>query len=96
MTSSSDSDFEGLDSRALRKVYLVTYSKADREKCSDRESFSQLVLEAFDPKGDSTVKPLHWAVCQEPHKNNGVHYHMRIKMSGNKRWLGAKQHLYKK
>ena len=82
-----------LEKRALRKVYLVTYSQADESKCSNRERFGELVIEAFDPKKESTVQPKQWAVSKEPHKQNGFHYHMCVKFNNNKRWNGAKRHL---
>ena len=43
-------DTDSLNKRCLRKVYLVTYSQVGEEKCSDRERFTEMVLEAFDPR----------------------------------------------
>ena len=73
-----DKDFSesSLDSRCVRKVDLITYSQADPKKCPDRESFAHEALEAFDFKTGDSVRPLHWAVCKESHKNKGFHYHM--------------------
>ena len=78
----SQSDFEDTDSlnkRCIRKVYLVTYSQADKEQCSDRERFAEMVLEAFDPRKESSVQPFQWAVSNEPHSESGFHYHMCVK-----------------
>ena len=52
----------GLDSKLVRKTYLITYSKADDSKCPDRDRFSKLILESFEKSTKTNVKPLHWAV----------------------------------
>ena len=72
---------------------MITYSQAGSTKCPDRKSFTDCVLNAFNFQPHDSVQPLHWAVCREPHKDCGFHYHMCIKLSGNKRWLGAKTKL---
>ena len=59
----SRSDFQDTDSlnkRCTRKVYRVTYSQVDKEKCSDRERFAKMVLEAFHLK--NSMQPVQWAV----------------------------------
>ena len=81
-----------LNTRDMRKVYMITYSQANLEKCPDRKTFAEFVLKAFDFE-NSTVKPLHWAVCKEAHQNGGSHYHMCIKLNKNKRWGGVKRKL---
>ena len=56
----SQSDFQDndfLNKRCTRKVYLVTYSQVDMEKCSDRERFAKMVLEAFDPRKENSMQP---------------------------------------
>lgn len=95
---STDEDFvevQELDRRTVKKVYLITYSRADPEKCADRKQFSEIILKSFDPRGDSKVVPCHWAVCKEHHKVDPQthHYHMCIKFSDNKRWLPSKKYL---
>ena len=66
-------DTDSLNKRCIRKVYLVTYSQADKEKCSDRERFAEIVLEAFDPRRESSVQPVQWTVSKEPHSESGFH-----------------------
>ena len=42
----SQSDFQDTDSLnkgCFCKVYLVTYSQVDKEKCSDRERFAAMI-----------------------------------------------------
>ena len=68
-----------LNTRDMRKVYMITYSQANLEKCPDRQTFAEFVLKVFDFE-NSTVKPLHWAVCKEAHQNGDSHYHMCIKL----------------
>ena len=66
----SQSDFQDTDSlnkRCIRKLYLVTYSQVDKEKCSHRERFAEMVLEAFDPRKENSVQPVQWLVSNEPH-----------------------------
>ena len=62
------------------------------EKCSDRKTYAEFVLKAFDFE-NSTVESLHWAVCKEAHQNGGSHYHMCIKLNNNKRRGGVKRKL---
>ena len=91
----SQRDFQDIDSLSkccICKVYLVTYSQVDEEKYSNRERFAEMVLEAFDPRKENSVQPVQWAVLKEPHSESGLHYHMYVKLSNNKRWYGAKLH----
>ena len=37
-----------LNDRAVRQVYLITYSKADLQKFPARESFAQAVVKSFE------------------------------------------------
>ena len=70
-----------LESRSVRMVYLLTYSKANPDICSSRQSFSDKVLEAFMSIG---VEVGQWVCCQEEHKENGGHhYHMAVKPCGH-------------
>ena len=74
--NNNDSDFEdnSLSTRAVRKVYFITYSQVDVTKCSDRERFADIILEAFDPRKESSVQPIHWAVCKEQTENTAFFY----------------------
>lgn len=81
-----------MNNRTIRRVYLVTYSRADLELFPDRADFGRAVAEAFDV-GASKVKTYYYAVCRESHRDGTQHYHVAIKLTGPKRWLGAKQHI---
>ena len=47
-----------LNTRDMRKVYMITYSQENLEKCPDRKTFAEFFLKAFDFE-NSTVEPLH-------------------------------------
>lgn len=79
-------NIEQLGNRVVRKVYLITYSRANEQLCASRDAFANMIIEAFRfDRG--VVRPLHWAVCREPHEGGGFHFHMCICLSNNKRWL---------
>ena len=86
-------DSDSLNKRCVCKVYLVIYSQVDEEKCSNRERFAEMVLEAFDPRKENSLQPVQWVVSKESHSESGFHHHMCVKFSNNKRWYGAKLHL---
>ena len=88
----SDGCFVELDDKANRKCYLITYSKADKNKFPTRQSFADATLEAFSMT-KSKKAAVHWVCSEEHHKDSGVHYHIAIKFSGNRRWLSAKRFL---
>ncbi len=91
----SNSAVPELDSRVSRKSYIITYSQADIKKFPTRQSFADVVLEAFS-QGNSKVVLQYWVCCLERHQeSSGVHYHMAVVFSRNKRWLSAKQFLLK-
>ena len=81
-----------IGNRVVRRVYLVTYSRADANLCDTRDRFAELVLQAFNFQRGG-VRALHWVVCREAHEGGGFHYHMAICLSSNKRWLPAKRAL---
>ena len=64
-----------LSKKLVRKTNLITYSRANESICSDRETFSRLILESFQ-KSKSLAKVLQWAVCREPHKSKGILPHV--------------------
>ncbi len=80
-----------LDPRTVRSTYMVTYSQADLKRFPTRESFAKVVVRTFESKGK--VKPLHWACSREDHADGGKHYHLALKLSGNKRWNRSKARL---
>ena len=76
----------------VRKVYLVTYARADPNICDDRQDFADKVITAFNfQQGQAYL--LHWVVCKEPHEGGGYHFHMALCLSENKRWGPAKRAL---
>lgn len=82
----------GLETRDLRRVYLLTYSQADVNKFPTRKSFAEAVLAAFSGANN---KVLQWCCSQERHQHAGVHYHMCVKLNRCQRWLSAKRSLTK-
>ena len=64
----SPCNFEETDSfnkRRICKVYLVICSQVKEEKHSNWKSFAEIVLEAFDTKKESSVKPVQWIVSKK-------------------------------
>ena len=89
-SSSSDTNESELGRRKIRKVYLVTYSQANKSKVPTRNAFAEAVIKSFSM---GSAKVLQWCCTQESHKKSGVHYHMCIKLDRNQRWLRAKKFL---
>ena len=79
-----------LNDRAVRQVYLITYSKADPQKFPTRESFAQAVVKSFEA---INTKIELWVCSKEAHQVNGFHYHMALKLNRCKRWLSPKRYL---
>ena len=77
-----------INSRKPRRCYL-TYSHADLQKFSTKQSFADAVIEAFTSER-SQSSPQHWACCMEKHQLQGFHYHLALKLPAPKRWLGCK------
>ena len=70
-----------LNDRAVRQVYLITYSKADPEKFPTRESFAQAVVKSVEATNTKTEL---WVCSKEAHQVNGFHYHMALKLNRTK------------
>ena len=82
-----------LDCRSVRRVYLITYSRADLVKFPTRRSFAHAVLALFSGVPASIQQ---WCCSQEEHQSStGKHYHMAIKFDKNQRWLSSKRYLLK-
>ena len=79
-----------MNARAVRQVYLITYSHADLEKFPSRYSFAEAVVRSFN---SFNTKVEHWVCCKEAHETTGYHYHMAIKLERCKRWLSSKRFL---
>ena len=84
-----------IDGRKPRRCYLITHSQADLQKFPTRQSFAEAVVEAFTSERSQSL-PQHWACCIERHQLEGLHYHLALKLSTPKRWLGFKRALEKK
>ena len=46
-------------------VYLITYSRADLTKIPDRQTFANIVVNAFEDL--KVARVVQWAVCMENH-----------------------------
>ena len=85
---------ESLSSRDVRQVYLITYNQANLEIVPTREAFARIILHAFDnavPESNATV--IHWVCSQESDADGGLHYHMAVKLSGQRRWLCVRNYI---
>ena len=65
-------DIQELRERVVRRVYLITYSRADEELCESRQKFADMLLQAFS-FNRGAVRPPHWVVCREAHEGGGFH-----------------------
>ena len=79
-----------IDCSKPRRSYLITYSQAELSRFPTRESFAAAVCDVFTSER-SKFRPQHWACCLENHADNGVHYHMALKLTGPKKWLECKR-----
>ena len=79
-----------INARAVRKVYLITYSQADEARFPTRQSFVDAVVHSFY---DTPAKIIQWCCSMERHLNSGIHYHMAVKLDKNQRWLSSKRFL---
>ena len=85
---------DNLSNRQHRSVYLITYSQADEQIVSSRESFAVIVLDAFensDPETQSRV--VQWVCSEESQKNGGIHYHMAVKLDRYRRCLKVRNYV---
>ena len=86
-TAAGDSNKE-VSVRAVRKVYLITYSQADMQKFPRRLSFAKEDLCSFLETPAGIVQ---CCCSREDHKKAGCHYHMAIKLDRNERWVASKR-----
>ena len=93
----SDDDFQGtslVDPRKGRRTYLVTYSQANTDKFPTRKSFGEMIERHFNGQKETKTKVQYWACCQENHQDNGVHYHVSVKLSHSKKWKTVKENIH--
>ena len=74
-----------------RSVYLITYSQADLSTFSTRESFAQAIVEKFHSHGAEVTR---WECCKENHVEEGVHYHLAVKLDRVKRRLTIRNEIH--
>ncbi len=73
------------------RVYIITYSQADRQIFPTRQAFGVACVAAFG--GGHVIK--YFCSVMEPHENGGFHYHVAILLSESKRWKYARDYLEK-
>ena len=86
-----------MESSSQRLIYLITYSRADTSKISNKERFACAVLQAWQNFG---IRVIHWVACIEAHSNNEsyeeinqFHFHMAVKLAKKSRWLQVRNYL---
>ena len=84
-------EIDHLKNGFICKVYLATYNHVKEGKCCT-ERLTEMVLEAFVSRKESSVQPVQWTVTKEPHLESRIH-HIHVEFSNNKRWKGEKRHL---
>ena len=85
-------EFIELDEKVNRTNFLITYSQANLDLVPSKQVFADFVLNAFKTAGGK-AQPIHWAVCQETHADQNVHYHMVVGLSQARRWIKVKEAL---
>eukprot|EP00111_Clytia_hemisphaerica_P021623 TCONS_00063605-protein len=92
----TESTLKELSKNSIRRAYLVTYSQCDLRRFPTRQSFGDVVAEAFRAV-PGKVQPLYWACGKEPHPNtSGYHYHVSVLLNGTQRWGAVKDFLTKR
>jgi hypothetical protein len=84
-------------------MYLITYSQADVTKCSTRLQFASLVCDTFNNNNNNNNNNnsndnkenvvSHWVCCVEKHVEEGVHFHMAIKLLKRRRFTKVAESL---
>ena len=81
---------DALNRNNVRKVYLLTYRKADTEQF-DHESLAKTIARAYEAVATAFI--VQWACCMEQHKDEGVHFHMGVLLNKIQRWSMVKRYL---
>ena len=89
--SAATSCCEEIGARAVRRVYLITYTNANTE-LYNREKFCTTVIEAFKAvtRGGSVKQ---WACCMEQHENGAYHFHMCVLLNNLQCWIKVKKYI---
>ena len=72
-----------VNSKLLRRTYLVTYSQDHLTKFPTRKRFVKCIKKHLE-SGSGEVKVKHWACAKEKHQNGGVYYHVALTLTGIK------------
>ena len=67
-----------VDSKSLRRTYLVTYGLADLKKFLIRKRLRKWIKKNFS-SGSDKVKIKHWACAKGKHQNSQEHYHVALR-----------------
>ena len=81
-----------MNNRTVRRVCLITYSRADLTQFPSRWEFGDAVADEFN-FGASLARVEYWACCLEKHADGTDHFHACVKVSAPKTWLSAKNYL---
>ena len=74
-----------------RSVYMITYSRADLQKVPTKESFAEIITEAFHRSSTARIKQY---ICSvEAHQDGAPHYHMCVKLDRQKKWKAFRKYL---
>ena len=86
-----NTDCKQIGGRAVRKVYVITYSNANTD-LYDREKFSTIVIEGFAAVTQGGLVN-QWACCMEQHENGAYHFHMCVLLSKLHWWIKVKKYI---
>lgn len=94
MVDDDGDDFQQEREPKCRSVYMITYSRADLQKVPTKESFAEIITEAFHRSGKARIKQY---ICSiEAHKDGAPHYHMCLKLDRQKKWKAVRKYLQDK
>ena len=83
---------KAINNRTVKRVYLITYSRANLTKFPSRREFGDAAADALN-FGTSSARVECWACCLEKHADGADHYHAGVKLSAPKGWLLGKKYL---
>ena len=83
---------KAINNRTVKRVYLITYSRANLTKFPSRREFGDAAADALN-FGTSSARVECWVCCLEKHADGADHYHAGVKLSASKGWLLGKKYL---
>ena len=84
---------ECLGVRQVREIYLITYSQVNADLFPTRESFVNIVCEAFTA---CNVDILQCVCAKENYKQSGFHFHTTVKLKERHRWKRVRNYITEK